>query len=137
MYKESLNTSVDAYSIGKTQKLNFSLKADLGPAILPKVKKDTDLSLVAGQCSPYLIMMFGDSRLWSEATKFFKSDNIDLLVNNAGVMGEREGWKLCIDINLVGSNLSPRVPQRKPIGFFCWSVPVFVVDSEAEWPKRN
>ena len=113
------------------------MNAELSSAVLPKVKKDTDLSLVAGQCSLDLILMLGDSRLWSEATKFFKSDNIDLLVNNAGVMGEREGWKMCIDINLVGSNLSPRVPQRKPIGFFCWCGPVFVVDFKAEWPKCN
>ena len=27
---------------------------------------------------------------------------VSLLVNNAGVMGEREGWKLCLDINLYG-----------------------------------
>ena len=27
---------------------------------------------------------------------------LDLLVNNAGVMGEKEGWKLCLDINLNG-----------------------------------
>ena len=24
------------------------------------------------------------------------------IVNNAGVMGEREGWKLCMEINLTG-----------------------------------
>ena len=29
-------------------------------------------------------------------------DQVSLLVNNAGVMGEREGWKLCLDINLYG-----------------------------------
>jgi hypothetical protein len=32
-----------------------------------------------------------------------RTDNIDLLVNNAGVMGEREGWRKCIDINMVRS----------------------------------
>jgi hypothetical protein len=26
---------------------------------------------------------------------------VDLLVNNAGVAGDLQGWKLCIDINLV------------------------------------
>jgi NAD(P)-dependent dehydrogenase (short-subunit alcohol dehydrogenase family) len=25
------------------------------------------------------------------------------LVNNAGVMGEKEGWQLCMDINLTGA----------------------------------
>ena len=40
--------------------------------------------------------------LWKETTEFFKTNTIDLWVNNAGVMGEREGWNKCIDINLFG-----------------------------------
>jgi hypothetical protein len=27
------------------------------------------------------------------------------LVNNAGVMGEKEGWQLCMDINLTGKTI--------------------------------
>lgn len=42
------------------------------------------------------------SNLWKEAVKAFKSNGVDLWVNNAGVMGEKEGWKKCMDINLVG-----------------------------------
>jgi hypothetical protein len=26
-------------------------------------------------------------------------------VNNAGVMGEKEGWQLCMDINLTGKTI--------------------------------
>ena len=40
--------------------------------------------------------------LWKETTEFFKTNSIDLWVNNAGVMGEKEGWNKCIDINLFG-----------------------------------
>ena len=40
--------------------------------------------------------------LWKETTEFFKTSSIDLWVNNAGVMGEKEGWNKCIDINLFG-----------------------------------
>jgi len=37
--------------------------------------------------------------VWETTESFFK-DKVFCLVNNAGVMGEREGWKLCLDINL-------------------------------------
>jgi len=37
-----------------------------------------------------------------EALNFFGVGQLDVLVNNAGVMGEREGWRLCMDINLNG-----------------------------------
>ena len=39
--------------------------------------------------------------LYQSAVKFFESE-VDVFVNNAGVMGEKEGWKLCTDINLYG-----------------------------------
>ena len=53
---------------------------------------------------------------------------VSLLVNNAGVMGEREGWKLCLDVNLYGvllgcdqmfkratpSDDSPEAPAEDP-----------------------
>ena len=38
-------------------------------------------------------------------TQFFKifcTLQVSLVVNNAGVMGEREGWQTCLDINLQG-----------------------------------
>ena len=38
----------------------------------------------------------------ASACSFFSVDQLDLLVNNAGVMGEREGWRLCMAINLNG-----------------------------------
>ena len=41
-------------------------------------------------------------RLYAEALAFFQTESIDLWVNNAGVMGEKEGWKKCMDINLNG-----------------------------------
>ena len=40
--------------------------------------------------------------LWEEAVSHFSANHVDLWVNNAGVMGEREGWRKCIDINLSG-----------------------------------
>ena len=40
--------------------------------------------------------------LWQSATAFFQTEAVDLWVNNAGVMGEKEGWRLCMDINLTG-----------------------------------
>lgn len=40
-------------------------------------------------------------RLWEEAERKLKG-KIDCLINNAGVMGEKEGWKMCMDINLMG-----------------------------------
>ena len=41
-------------------------------------------------------------KLYAEALAFFQTESIDLWVNNAGVMGEKEGWKKCMDINLNG-----------------------------------
>ena len=32
----------------------------------------------------------------------FFFDQVYCFVNNAGVMGEKEGWRLCMDINLTG-----------------------------------
>ena len=40
-------------------------------------------------------------RLMNEAEKMFNSP-VHCVVNNAGVMGEKEGWKLCPDINQIG-----------------------------------
>ena len=40
-------------------------------------------------------------KLMNDAEKMFQSA-VHCLVNNAGVMGEKEGWKLCLDINLMG-----------------------------------
>ena len=40
--------------------------------------------------------------LWQSATAFFQTEAVDLWVNNAGVMGEKEGWRKCMDINLTG-----------------------------------
>ncbi|TRY69297.1 hypothetical protein TCAL_12574 [Tigriopus californicus] len=41
-------------------------------------------------------------KVWQNACQKFEVDHLDVLVNNAGVMGEKEGWKLCLDINLRG-----------------------------------
>ena len=41
--------------------------------------------------------------LYDQALSIFdNTESIDLWVNNAGVMGEKEGWKKCMDINLCG-----------------------------------
>lgn len=41
--------------------------------------------------------------LYAQALSIFdNTESIDLWVNNAGVMGEKEGWKKCMDINLCG-----------------------------------
>ena len=40
--------------------------------------------------------------LYAQAVAFFQTESIDLWVNNAGVMGEKEGWEKCLDINLSG-----------------------------------
>jgi len=37
--------------------------------------------------------------VWENTESYFK-EKIHCLVNNAGVMGEKEGWRLCLDINL-------------------------------------
>jgi len=39
--------------------------------------------------------------LWDQAENLLHS-KVFCFVNNAGVMGEKEGWKLCMDINLKG-----------------------------------
>jgi len=39
--------------------------------------------------------------LWETAQQYFNK-KVFCLVNNAGVMGEKEGWRLCMDINLKG-----------------------------------
>jgi len=58
--------------------------------------------------------------LFDEAEAFFGNQPIDMLVNNAGVMGEREGWKACMDINLYGvlhgcTQMLDRVQQGRDV----------------------
>ncbi len=36
------------------------------------------------------------------AVKHFQVNQLDVIVNNAGVLGEKEGWKTCMDVNLTG-----------------------------------
>ncbi len=36
------------------------------------------------------------------ALSAFDSPQLDVLVNNAGVMGEKEGWRRCVDVNFNG-----------------------------------
>ena len=60
---------------------------------------------------------FGEERVWFVACDVTKEESVEnlldeaekkfscsvfCLVNNAGVMGEREGWRLCMEINLTG-----------------------------------
>jgi len=53
-------------------------------------------------------------QLWCEATSHFQTSTcVDLWVNNAGVMGEKEGWRLCLDINLMGVLNGIDVMSRK------------------------
>lgn len=73
-------------------------------------------------------------KLWDEATSHFNGKQINLLVNNAGVMGEKEGWQKCIDINLMGvlhgSNLAMEkmksgtvINVASILGLFCAKQP--------------
>jgi NAD(P)-dependent dehydrogenase (short-subunit alcohol dehydrogenase family) len=42
------------------------------------------------------------AHLWDQTVAHFGVDCVDVWVNNAGVMGEKEGWEKCLDINLIG-----------------------------------
>eukprot|EP00088_Acartia_fossae_P036472 TRINITY_DN37697_c0_g1_i4.p1 TRINITY_DN37697_c0_g1~~TRINITY_DN37697_c0_g1_i4.p1 ORF type:complete len:316 (-),score=27.97 TRINITY_DN37697_c0_g1_i4:53-970(-) len=50
--------------------------------------------------------------VWTETEKYF-GNKVYCLVNNAGVMGEREGWKLCMDINLTAIMQTSNVATQK------------------------
>ena len=59
---------------------------------------DTHITFV--QCD--VTSMTSVYNLWKKSTEFFRTNSVDLWVNNAGVMGEKEGWNKCMDINLFG-----------------------------------
>lgn len=75
------------------------------------------------------------THLWTETCAHFDVDNVNLLVNNAGVMGEKEGWQKCIDINLCGvlngttvaldksTNWTTVVNVASILGLFCAQQP--------------
>jgi len=76
------------------------INVDLGKEALDELsRKFGEPSVMFEQCD--VTKDASVRSLWAATELHFKAV-VFCLVNNAGVMGEKEGWRLCMDINLTG-----------------------------------